>query len=71
MDFSPLEGLAYLGLFVLGLFLYSHVKQLRYIRCPQCGVRIRLQAPRCPFCGEEFREEKEEDSKWSKPFYEP
>ncbi len=69
MSISAWEGLAYILLFVLGLFLFSYLKHLRYKICPQCKVRIRLQAPRCAFCGQVFKDE--EDSKWSKPFYEP
>ena len=69
MSISAWEALAYLLLFTLGVFLFGHTKQLRYKKCPQCEVRIRLRAPRCSFCGHVFKDE--QDSKWSKPFYEP
>jgi hypothetical protein len=69
MRSSAWQALAYLFLFALGVFLFSYVKQIRYKKCPECEVRVRLGAPRCPFCGHVFNDES--DSKWSKPFYEP
>ena len=69
MDFfnSPL-----LMSFVLAwvvVFAWVLIKQRRTKNCPRCQKRIRLNAAKCPQCGFEFPDQ--QDSKWSKPFYEP